>query len=164
MEKIYKEHYLILYMAAYKILEDKYLAEDAIDEVFLNVLKGSLDLNCMDSESIKKYLISSVKNEAYRILKKRAKLTCYSLDVYQDSLCCAVAENEFAYEDNIRLYDEYISRIDGVTRNAVYMYLIENRTMAEIAQKCNISIETAKKRVQRGKNKLREIMNSDSND
>ena len=72
-EKTFKEHYNALANYAYSILKNEADAEDVVQEVFIKVWQNNPGI--IQSEQVKFYLITSIRNGCISFLRKQAGKT-----------------------------------------------------------------------------------------
>lgn len=72
-EALYYEYRDIMYNFAFRILNDSYLAEDAVHNAFLKLLKNLDKIKELKSKETKTYLLIIVRNTSYNIWKKNCK-------------------------------------------------------------------------------------------
>lgn len=65
---LYKKYWKILYISAFKILKDKDICEDIIQELFIKIWNKREELNI--TSSLQNYLLAAVRYEVYRKLRK----------------------------------------------------------------------------------------------
>ena len=70
----------------------------------------------------------------------------------------APAEDSFFDSYSIEKLKETLRMLPAKQRNALYLHVTENMSVKEIASLLGLSGETVKKRIQRARKKLRELM------
>ena len=70
-DAFYREHYPLVYRAAYSVTHNRQDAEDVLQTVFLNVLRR--DDSCELAANVKGYLYRAAVYEALHILRARAR-------------------------------------------------------------------------------------------
>ena len=77
-----------MYNFAFRILNDSYLAEDAVHNAFLKLLKNLDKIKELKSKETRTYLLIIVRNTSYNynIWKKNCKETFTDIDVYNNDL------------------------------------------------------------------------------
>ena len=73
IEKLYKLYEQKMYQAAYHILHDSWLAEDAVQEAFLKLMKCNIYFEDAESDDCKRYLITVIKHSSIDIYNKKRK-------------------------------------------------------------------------------------------
>ncbi len=155
-EKLYKEYLDIMYNNAYKILKDKYLAEDAVHNAFLSLIKSSKKINEMKCNEICNYLLIINRNVSYAIYNEEEKNKWHYVDDIEDVIVSS--DNiELEYEileDTKKLFD-MIKELETNYSDVLVLKLFYDMSDAEIANALNITVENVRVRFFRGKNKLK---------
>ena len=79
-------------------------------------------------------------------------------DVSEKDQHAAPAEDSFFDSYSIEKLKETIRMLPAKQRDALYLHVTENMSVKEIASLLGLSSETVKKRIQRARKKLRELM------
>ena len=69
--EVYNTYKRLVYHTAYKIMDDSYLAEDVLQEVFLYVAKNFSKIHRENCHELAAYLVSCSRSRAYDQLRKR---------------------------------------------------------------------------------------------
>ena len=167
-EKIYHAHRKDMKKAAYYILKDYHLAENAVNEAFFRLARrfSSFTINGVDTDETKGLVMILVKNEARRILKEEKRQRGESLSFEEE-----LWQENRAREENLRVGDEHIltdirarkalEEIDNMGstyRDVLYLFLVEGQLTRDIAAELGLSVSAVKKRLERGKILLKERM------
>lgn len=120
-------------------------ADDAVQESFLKYVEKAPDFN--DSEHEKAWLIRVASNICKDILRKRKHQSYISLDEIR---------NLGISEDNAQILEMLVS-LEEKYRIVIHLHYVEGYTAREIASMLGITEAAVKKRLQRGRDALREI-------
>ena len=160
VKRLYYQYRDDMFLAAYYTLGNAADAEDAVQDVFLSVLQKHLSKAAgMDEERLSQYLLASAKNAALSILRKRRGSVSYEqLEKNGFEPACS---DEQSYE---RLFDESDKRIlieafkhiDRKYSAALYYRICEKKRINDIAELLGVSASTVKRRIERGKELLRQ--------
>ena len=101
IEEMYLEYKDILFRIAKSILKDEYLAEDAVNITFINMIPHLYKFPDVKCHSTKRYLIVVVRNTSYQIYRKRKKEKNISLE-----------HVEYKLSDEIKLEDKIFSDLE----------------------------------------------------
>ena len=71
LNELYIEHHNKMLNYAEHILHDEKLAEDAVNEAFMGIIKNVEKIISMDVKKISPYIVISVRNACYNIAKKQ---------------------------------------------------------------------------------------------
>ncbi len=132
---------------ARSILNKRSLAEDAVQETFMKVIRNK---DRYDSElPFAKWFFAILRNTCTDILRKDIKNKQFLSDT--------IVVRQTLYFDNSN-YDELdmLSILDEKHRSVLILRVVHSLKFYEIAETLNISEEVAKKRAQRGLAKLRQ--------
>lgn len=81
IERLYHKYYRLMYYVANKILQDNYLAEDAVQTAFLKLIPNLHKIEDINSHKTKAFVVIVVENVAKRMYTKRRKIkqkwVCY---------------------------------------------------------------------------------------
>lgn len=157
IECLYNKYKYLMFKIANDILNDYNDAEDAVHQSFVKIIKNLHNINFDDSSKTKNLFAIICSNAAKDIYKKRKKLI-----EFDDTDDVGVESVEPA---DIVISKDSVNRIMGVLRSLPETYrdvmllkFAYGYSTSEIAGLLNISQETAKKRVTRGKSKVVQIL------
>ena len=120
-------------------------ASDAVQECFLKYVEKAPEFN--DAEHEKAWLIRVASNICKDILRKRKHHSFVSLDEIR---------NLGTSEDNAQILGVLVS-LEEKYRIVIHLYYVEGYKAGEIASMLGITEAAVKKRLQRGRDALREI-------
>lgn len=120
-------------------------ADDAVQEIFLKYVEKAPDFN--DSEHEKAWLIRVASNICKDILRKRKHQSFISLDEIRNFGIC---------EDNAQILELLVS-LEEKYRIVIHLHYVEGYKAREIASMLGVSESAVKKRLQRGREALKEI-------
>ncbi len=120
-------------------------AQDAVQDCFLRYITKAPDFK--DSEHEKAWLIRVATNICHDILRSRRRSSFVSLDEIR---------NLGTSEDNAQILGLLIS-LDEKYRVVMHLHYVEGYKTEEISSLLGISLSAVKKRLQRGRDALREI-------
>lgn len=155
IEELFTEYEYKMYSIAIKILKDSYLAEDAVQEAFVSIIKNLHNLN--REKNIEGYLFRCVRNQAYDILRHN-KHEVIDNSIMNISSCNL--ENIDASEriDNIELIEtsaRLILLLPKKLSEVFILYYYDDYSCTDISRKLKISYDAAFKRLQRAKDILK---------
>lgn len=153
-EQIYINYGHLMFYVANNILKDNYLSEDAVHEAFINIAKSMDNISEAISSRTKSYVVIIVRNISLNMLKKNNNQNIEDFEEY--------AASNFNLEDEVLSkisFDfivEEITNLPMIYKDILYLSYVENLKTKEISLLINISNETVKKRLQRGRKMLTE--------
>ncbi len=148
IEELYKEMYYSLSAYALSALNDRSLAEEAVQDTFRIACAKAFDFQ--SSSNPKGWLYNTLKYVIKNMIRSRSRLNNMII-------------SSFEFDENIDVKDTNKSNIDlfysDIVDSPEYKLLkriaLDKYTILEAAQELGISVEACKKRVQRAKKKLR---------
>lgn len=151
IEKLYTLYEQKMYQAAYRILHDSWLAEDAVQEAFINLMKHSIYFEDAESEDCKRYIITVIKHSSITIYnkKKREQEILYLTDEGTNLQKTSLPDDT---ETDI---EDLISRLPEKYYAVVNCLVIKNLSAKETAIKLGITDATVRKRFERAKKILK---------
>lgn len=101
--KLYNNHRIEMLKLAFSILNDWHEAEDAVEDAFINIAKNYKKIIDSDDYEIKKYLVVTVNNISYNILRRKKREICRDENIVEEYLLNNSAEeiaiSEISYDD-----------------------------------------------------------------
>ena len=147
--ELYEEHHVRVEQTALRILKDPHVAEDAVQNTFLQVIRHFDKISEIPCKKLGFWLISIAKNEALMILRhKRREIPQEDWDTFS-----ADVSDPTSYNELVQLF----SQLPPTSRAALEMRLINGYSGKEIAQHLGISESAVNTRISRGRALLREI-------
>ncbi len=154
-ERLYRRYSRLMWTAANEILQDNYLAEDAVHAAFLKIIPHIGKIGEVDCHKTKAFVVIVVENEAKRIYMTRKKQRAVSFEDMQgepadhdgglERLISALSVEEIA--DQMQA----LSRADGDILMLRYIHELSDK---EIARLLDIREAAARKRLERARRRL----------
>jgi len=138
---------------------DEQIAKDIVQDVFEKVIKNIQKLN--DAENIKQYLYKMARNAVVDSFRSR-KLILEEFDANKlDN--APKSESDHSQESLNSIISKccvlpFINKLPEKYREALIASEINNVSQTELAEQLNISYSGAKSRVQRGREKLKAVL------
>jgi len=155
IEKIFRMHHAMLCKVAYAMVKDKSIAEDLVQDVFLNLWRKRKEL-VIDS-NLKGYLYRAVSNACLNYLQSYYKKNIQLKEVFNDS----DFETE-RFKENLdyqRLEHRVNEAIDKLPPKCKVIFVLsrfENMKHLQIAETLNLSLKTVENQIGIALSKLRE--------
>lgn len=127
--------------------------DDILQEVFVKVIRNIDKVN--QSENLRQYLYGIVRNTINDFLKSQKYILADTEVAEQFSETETTTLNETIAECCIK---PFINKLPDNYKQALLITEFQNISQKELAEKLNISYSGAKSRVQRGKDKLKELI------
>ena len=155
-EIIFKEYFLQLARFAEGMLFDSKLADDLVQDLFLNLWKNAENLTI--EKSIKGYLYTSIRNKCLNELKKLQindkNLLQYEGILNSDNL---ESDNDLK-EDLIKKMMVVLDSLPKKMKEIVKMKYLQNKKHQEISELLSITENTVNTQLTRAKKKLRNLL------
>ena len=154
VEELYTAYERMMFRIAFRVLRQKYDAEDAVQEAILSVIKGDAleKMKSMSDIERKSYLTVIVKNSAYKIYNKRKKNNENS--IYNDPDNANSTEEAVLSSLSIEEIQETMNMLTESDYDILCLYLINEQTYEEIAAALDIRPDAVRQRVHRAKKRL----------
>lgn len=157
--RLYYEHRNEMFCHAECILEDSWLAEDAVQEAFIRIAKN---INRIDfSKGPRALMLTIVRNTALTIKEKNCRETVLdNPDEYLDN-------SSDKLEDSIRLrvsaerIADIVDNMPSIYSDVFRLRYGHDMTYSQIAAVLGINIQTAKKRAQRARDEIKKELNGE---
>lgn len=141
-----------VYYAAYAVLYDHFLAEDAAQETFLQAFLRLSDLR--EPDKIGSWLYAISRRQSIRMKKKQSRLVPRE-NMDRVELTAESAEASVMRRQSHEQIWQSIGELDEKNRAATALYYMSEMSMKEIAGFLGISVRAVESRLQRAKKQLR---------
>ena len=156
---LYEKYRYLMWYVAKDILKDKDLAEDAVQEAFLTLIKHLDQVEKPDSPQAKRFLVTITKSRAIDLLRKeqRAEFTEYE-DALGDT---RGADDTLDTYLKLEAYEQLVDAIRSLDEN--YRVVLECRYLHELSEKetakvLGLAEKTVNVRTYRARNKLKQVL------
>lgn len=151
-EELYNSYRKLMFYVAKGILKDDFLAEDAVHQTFLKIIEIIDKIDDVHGHKTKSYIVTMVKNCSINLYHKRQRQATIPLEEIEgyfsegveldesDDLTKAILKLPFIYSEILTL--KYVQEFSNI----------------EIAEMLNITEATIRKRLERAKNRVQEIL------
>ena len=149
-ERIYHKHRVLMYNVAYCILKDRYLAEDAVEEAFVRIIKNLDKIDENDDVRTRSYVAMICRNVAKSIYKKRTKENAaedFPTESYEGFNPAEVVMNR----EMLNKVSSIIENLSPTYSDVFIMRRVYDLSREQIAESFGINVETVKKRLTRAK-------------
>ncbi|MBS5316116.1 MAG: sigma-70 family RNA polymerase sigma factor [Clostridiales bacterium] len=157
-EKVYFKYRQLMFQIANGILKDEYLAEDVVHKSFIKIMKHLDKIKEIECPKTKGFIVIIVKHAAIDLYRKRKRENTIQID-----------EEVLIEHRGTTVDQEVIDKIENPLTAAIlslsyhYSEIIllkynHNYADKQIAELLGLSEDNVKKRLQRAKKKLKEIM------
>ena len=143
-------HYETLCIRAFRLVHDRNLSEDIVQDVFLMLWKRRTEI--VFSRPVRPYLSTAVRNrsiDCLRSRKSRGEGTC-GLDTLDGYVRCLVAdrcEEEFDLSWLRHEIDDGVSQLSEQCRRVFLLSRVTGLKNRELAERLNISVKAVEKHI-----------------
>ena len=157
--EIFNKHYKIMAYVAYQVLKDYHLAQDAISEAFIKIIKHLDKIPDTSHNDTRRYIMIVTRNAARTILAKRNSRN----ENYDEDLEFILDEDISAVEgllsaEGCEHIVKVIESLPSPQSDIIFMYDFYRHTHVEIAEMLGITYIASKQRLARAKRKVRKIL------
>ena len=133
--EVYNTYKRLVYHTAYKIMDDSYLAEDVLQEVFLYVAKNFSKIHRENCHELAAYLVSCSRSRAYDMLRKQREEPLEEVPDAPDD--APVPDDAAVSTDNIERLTELIGQMKPMYRDPLRLLAMgyTNRALNIFCQK-----------------------------
>ena len=166
IETLYDKYKYLMMREANRILNDKCLAEDAVHQSFIKIMKNIEKINNDDETKTRSFLVIICRNTAIDIYKNRLYLNNnsnsldYEIDDEDDVSAVDYREPSKIVIDKetVKRVATYIENLPAIYRDVLLLEKLHENTKEEIAELLNINYETVRKRSLRARKMLIEAL------
>ena len=149
---IYEKYKYLMFSIAMDVLNDKFVAEDAVQEAFLKILKNSNKIDDINSNRTKRLVITITKNAAIDIYRKQKKR--WNTEIEMDKITGFEKNDIYTIEDNEKFLE--IEGLPDIYKEVLILKYSSEFSNTEIAEILEISEMNVRKRISRGRKLLKQ--------
>ncbi|MBD2700082.1 sigma-70 family RNA polymerase sigma factor [Spirosoma sp. BT702] len=140
-----------------KFMVEEAVVEDCIQELFLQLWQNRLQIN--ETESIKHYLLKSIRHHILQYLRTQKRLIRNELD-WDTSVGADIdSETLLIRQESLvsmtKMIQDQLATLPAREREALYLRYYENLSIPEIAEVMNVNRQSVSNFLQKALNKLR---------
>lgn len=159
IEVIYLRYKNLMLNRAYEILRDKALAEDAVHDAFMRIIRNTDKLGSADSPRTKGYVVIVTENVAKTMYTKSHKQNVVELDEAEPAKENVAAQVEGKL--TAQLVAQKIASMPDKYREVMLLKYLHNMSDKEISSSLKISQSAARKRIERARLLLKKLLGGD---
>lgn len=157
-KEIYCRLYSPLYNYGTKIVADKELVKDCIQEVFIKLIQNYRVLS--DTPNVKGYLFKALRNKLYDTLEKEKATDDISL--YEETFATDELFPLLSFEDSdsdaqAKHLMEAFAKLSSHHQEIIYLYYVNGLNHDDISEMMNINYQSSKNLLFRALSKLRKL-------
>jgi RNA polymerase sigma-70 factor (ECF subfamily) len=157
IEKCYELYEQKMFRVALSVLHDESLAEDAVQDAFLQLIKHEVHFDNAGSDDCKRYIITVIRNASiniYNKCKNENKIVSYPEDL--ESVCDREAIETNNIQDEGAEVTPLMNSLPKKYYDVVECLVVRDYTVAETAERLRITEANVRKRYERAKKMMRE--------
>jgi len=160
LELIYRQYVQSLFAYSIKLCQNKELAEDAIQNLFIDIWNKRNNLK--NTENVKAYLFLSLRRRIYREIKKQNKIT--NTEIHEGTFLEVEdnRESRIIKDEETEIQDKKLkSAMQFLSKNQkeiIYLKFEINMSNQEIADLLNINNQSVRNSLHRAISKLKKLM------
>jgi len=156
VESLFGAHVEAVFNVAYRVLWNRFDAEDVVQATFLKALARLDQLD--DSSRVRPWLLQVAYRESISVIRRRRDVPVDPADV-PELVCPDRGPADLAVlSDLAAALSRALGRLDADERIAVVLRDVEQLPMREVAAVLGVGVSAAKMRVHRGRQSLRRLM------
>lgn len=160
IEQLFYKYKNLMFQQAYGILQDCQLSEDAVQESFIKIINNLHKINKENCPQTRNFLVIICENTAKDMLKKKTYLNNDNTEI--DDLKSYDEQSnpiEFSVnKDTIKRISNIVKEMNPIYKDLFLLKIYHDCSNQEISSLLNLSTETVKKRLYRGRKILSEIL------
>lgn len=153
-ESLYLTYRKLMFHVANGILNDEGLAEDAVHQAFLKILENFDKVGEISCHKTRSYVVIIVRNAAINMYNSRKRHSAVPID---EAAFCA-AEKKSERTDDLDSLAEAVLKLPVIYKDALKLKYVQGFSNAEIAGMLDISEAAVRKRLERARRMLAEIL------
>ena len=163
MTEIYEEHRHALMMYAFKITGNQEMAEDAVHNTFISIIKQKEKYFNLSGSDFRFSSVSIVKNKCIDLLRKQN----FFENVPFEEAEFFIESAERSVEEQVIASSEYeamrghLKSIDEISRQVLVMKYYLGLSYKEIGEELGMTTKHVETRISRAKSKVRKLVKSE---
>jgi RNA polymerase sigma-70 factor, ECF subfamily len=154
---LFELYYRDLYFFAHKFIENREVAEEIVQDVFIFLWENRSSLNI--NKSIKSYLYTSVKNRSINYLKSKINnINFVNIEHAVDANLILPAHHTLELKELDKLIEKAISSLPPRCKEMFHLSRNSEMTYQEIADALDISKETVKSQISDALKKIKAFL------
>lgn len=157
-KEIYCRFYPILYNYGSKLVADKELVKDCIQELFIKLIQNHTRLSA--TAYVKGYIIKAFRNKLFDMLEKEKEtddVALYENDFITDDLIPALFPGEAEADCRTRSLMDAFATLSPHQQEIIYLYYVNELKHEEIAEVMDINYQSSKNLLFRSMAKLKQL-------
>ncbi|MBA1334991.1 MAG: RNA polymerase ECF-type sigma factor [Firmicutes bacterium] len=153
-ESLYVTYRKLMFYVANRILNDESLAEDAVHQAFVKILENFDKVGEISCHKTKSYVVTIVRNAAINMYNRRKRHSTVPIE----EAAFYIAEEKLERTDDLDYLAEAVLKLPAIYKDALKLKYVQGFSNAETAKMLDISEAAVRKRLERAKRMLEEIL------
>ncbi len=160
LSKIYYEYNKIMMYTALDVLKNESLAQEAVNDAFIRIINNlhKIEMDEIYSHKTKSFLVKIVRNTAIDALKEEKKQTGVDFNDINETTILSSNNNNVDDLMSVRAVYESLDLLPEIYREILELKIYRDFTDKEIAKFLNISHSAVRKRLQRARELLIQLL------
>lgn len=157
-KEIYCRFYSQLYNYGSKLVSDKDLVKDCIQDIFIKMIQNYQSLSA--TPNVKGYLIKALRNKLYDTLEKEKTtddISLYEETFVADELLPMLSFEDSESDNRSKHLMEVFSQLSPHQQEIIYLYYVNELKHEEISQIMGINYQSSKNLLYRSLSSLRKL-------
>lgn len=157
-KELFETYSQMMYKIAFNILQNKFSAEDAVQNAFLWIM-GNLDKIYEIPDFERAFYFSTIiEHISIDLLNEQKKQLSKAVDDYQEFAVLTSAEEEALDNITIQEIEEALKKLSDTDYSLMYLYLFKQMKPKEIAKELNIPEKNIRTYIMRARKRLIKIL------
>ncbi len=156
LKEIYLKYGQYIYLLAYKHLGDKNLAEDIVQDTIIKIREKIIKKEINSCHKIGRLIGYIVRGLCIDLIRRNEKV------IYRE-----IFDNEIKTEDTFvsrLIFNDAINKLPDKYKDIFIMKVLKDKSYSEIAKDLGLSESTVRKRVERARKILKEVLVGDDDE
>lgn len=154
--RIYETYLDWMLKMAFHFLNNETDAEDAVNDVFLSLIKGNSTVPVDSENETKAYLFICIRNAAFKIKESKSKHKTVNYDGLFNVFAKYNLEDACIKKDCYNEVLSFINAMSPIYKDVLALKLVFNKSLKEISEMLKVHLKTIETRFSRGKSLLKE--------
>lgn len=157
-KEIYCRFYSLLYNYGSKLISDKDLVKDCIQDIFIKLIQNYHSLSA--TPNVRGYLLKALRNKLYDALEKQKStddISLYEEVFITDELFPLLSFDDSEADDRTKRLMQVFSQLSPHQQEIIYLYYVNELKHEEIAEVMGINYQSSKNLLFRSLSSLRKL-------
>ncbi|MFC0189756.1 RNA polymerase sigma factor [Fictibacillus aquaticus] len=158
LELLYERYEKLLYSFAFKILQQKELSEDAVQEVFIKIWRNKRTYS-KEKGKFSSWMLTVTRNACIDLLRKRSKTETELSDENLQIPASENVEKTVEWREEREQLQSAISTLSEEQKKMVELFYFKGESQQKISESCGVPLGTVKGRIRLALQHLRKKYN-----